>query len=155
MKSIDIQKVLWQDDQVALEAVRVVVFVQEQHVPVDIEMDDRDALCMHVLARHKRRPVGTGRIDIEKQGKIGRVAVLPEYRGRGMGKALMVALEAMAQRAGLGRVWVHAQVSAQGFYERQGYVAQGETFLEADIVHCRMTKPLGKHLQNASFAVKF
>ena len=155
MESIDIKTASWQADRLALEAVRVVVFVQEQNVPVDLEMDDRDALCTHVLARHKRRPVGTGRIDIEKHGKIGRVAVLPDYRGQGLGKALMVALEAMAQQAGLAQVRVNAQVSARGFYEKQGYVAEGETFLEAEIVHVRMIKPLGKHLQNSSFAVKF
>ena len=149
METIDIKTVSWQADRSALEDVRVIVFVQEQQVPVDIEMDDRDALCIHVLARDKRGPVGTGRIDIEKHGKIGRVAVLPEYREQGMGKALMVALEAIAQQAGLAQVWVNAQVSAQGFYEKQGYLAEGETFLEADIVHCRMTKALGKHLQNS------
>jgi predicted GNAT family N-acyltransferase len=149
MQTIDIKTASWQADHLVLEKVRVVVFVQEQNVPVDIEMDDRDAFCVHVLARHRRRPVGTGRIDIEKHGKIGRVAVLPEYRAQGMGKALMVALEAIAEQAGLMQVWVNAQVSAQGFYEKQGYAAEGETFLEADIVHCRMIKPLGKHLQNS------
>ena len=155
MPTFDINTVSWQADRQALEAVRVMVFVEEQRVPVDIEMDDRDAHCTHVLARHKGKPVGTGRVDIEKHGKIGRVAVLPQYRGQGMGRVLMVALEAIAQQAGLSQVWVNAQVSAQGFYEKQGYVAEGETFLEADIPHLRMTKALGKHLQNTSFAVKF
>ncbi len=98
MQTIDIKTASWQADHLVLEKVRVVVFVQEQNVPVDIEMDDRDAFCVHVLARHRRRPVGTGRIDIEKHGKIGRVAVLPEYRAQGMGKALMVALEAIADQ---------------------------------------------------------
>ncbi len=149
VQSIDIETVSWPRARAALEDVRVIVFVQEQRVPMEVEMDDRDAQCIHVLARDKCRPGGTGRIDIAKQGKIGRVAVLPGYRGQGMGQALMVALETVAQQAGLARVWVNAQVSAQGFYEKQGYVAEGETFLEADIVHCRMTKALGKHLQNA------
>ena len=142
MASIDIKTVSWQERKSDLECVRVIVFVQEQNVPVDLEMDDRDALCLHVLACVDQRPVGTGRVDIEKHGKIGRVAVLPQYRGQGIGKALMVALEAMAKEAGLTEVWLNAQISAQSFYQNQGYMACGDTFLEADIVHCRMTKTL-------------
>ncbi len=141
-QSIDIKTVSWQEGQAALEDVRMIVFVQEQNVAVDIEMDDRDAFCLHILAEDKRKPIGTGRIDIEKQGKIGRVAVLSEYRGQGIGKALMHALETLARQAGLSAVWLNAQISAQSFYEQLGYVTAGEQFLEAGIVHSRMTKRL-------------
>ena len=126
-----------------MKDVRVAVFVQEQNVPVDIEMDDRDDQCVHVLAQHNiSLPVGTGRIDLQYDGKIGRVVVLKAYRGRGIGVALMSALETIAQQAGLTHVWINAQISAQSFYQKQGYVASGDTFLEADIVHCRMSKRL-------------
>ena len=141
-QSLDIQSVSWQEGQSDLEAVRIVVFVKEQHVPQDIEMDDRDAFCLHVLAKDKAKPIGTGRIDIEKHGKIGRVAVLKERRGQGIGKAIMEALETMARRAHLSTVWLNAQTCAQSFYERQDYVPSGDTFLEADIPHCRMEKTL-------------
>jgi len=141
-QSLDIKTVFWQEGQSALEDVRTIVFVQEQNVPLDIEMDDRDAFCLHVLAEDKRTPIGTGRIDIEKQGKIGRVAVLPEYRGQGIGKSIMDALETMARKANLSAIWLNAQISAQSFYEQLGYVTSGEEFLEAGIVHCRMTKTL-------------
>ncbi|NQV32796.1 MAG: GNAT family N-acetyltransferase [Phycisphaeraceae bacterium] len=125
-----------------MKDVRVTVFVQEQNVPVDLEMDDRDEHCVHVLARQNREPVGTGRIDIQHQGKIGRLAVLQPYRHLGIGRAMMTALEAIAQQAGLTHVWLNAQISAQSFYQKQGYVGTGDTFLEADIVHCRMVKTL-------------
>ena len=68
--------------------------------------------------------------------------MLKAYRGRGIGVALMSALETIAQQAGLTHVWINAQISAQSFYQKQGYVASGDTFLEADIVHCRMSKRL-------------
>jgi len=141
-QSLEIQPVSWQEGQPDLEAVRIDVFVMEQHVPQDIEMDDRDASCLHVLAKDKTQPIGTGRIDIEKQGKIGRVAVLQEYRGQGVGKAIMDSLETMARKAHLSTVWLNAQISAQPFYEHQGYVPSGDTFLEANIPHCRMEKKL-------------
>jgi predicted GNAT family N-acyltransferase len=142
MESIDIKTASWHEGRSALKDVRVTVFVQEQNVPVDIEMDDRDGQCVHVLAQHNNLPVGTGRIDIQYQGKIGRLAVLQPYRGQGIGLAMMSALEAIAQKAGLTHVWLNAQISAMPFYQKQGYVASGDTFLEADIVHCRMAKTL-------------
>lgn len=142
MEDIDIKTVSWQESRRELEAVRVTVFVEEQNVPVDLEMDDRDALCAHVLAQQDGKPVGTGRIDLEHQGKIGRVAVLDTYRGRGIGKAMMSVLEGAARDAGLTTVWLNAQISAQSFYEALGYVASGDPFLEADIVHFRMQKTL-------------
>ena len=142
MEAMNVKTVSWQEEQSALKDVRVAVFVQEQNVPVDIEMDDRDDQCVHVLAQHNNLPVGTGRIDLQYDGKIGRVAVLKAYRGQGIGVALMSALEAIARQAGLTHVWINAQISALSFYQKQGYVASGDTFLEADIVHCRMTKSL-------------
>ncbi len=142
MESIDIKTASWHEERSALKDVRVAVFVQEQNVPVEIEMDDRDGQCVHILAKHNSLHVGTGRIDIQYQGKIGRLAVLKPYRGQGIGLAMMSALEAIAQKAGLTHVWLNAQISAQSFYQKQGYVASGDTFLEADIVHCRMEKSL-------------
>ena len=59
--------------------VRIEVFVDEQKVPIELEQDDRDTFCLHVLAIIDDQPIGTGRIDIEKGGKIGRIAVLSEF----------------------------------------------------------------------------
>lgn len=127
-------------DYAAIRAIRFEVFVDEQRVPPDTEMDERDGECSHVLAVDASgKPVGTGRLDLGLEGKIGRMAVLAPARGRGVGRAILEVLHGCAREAGLASVWCHAQVAAQPFYERAGYDAEGDTFLEADIVHVRMT----------------
>lgn len=133
-------------DYAALRAVRFAVFVDEQRVPADEELDERDAECLHVLASEGKTPIGTGRLDVAAGGKIGRVAVAAGHRGRGVGAALMHKLHALAAEHGLRAVWCNAQVSAIPFYERLGYrVADGERFFEAGIEHARMEAELNDH----------
>ncbi len=126
-----------------IESIRITVFVHEQKVPIEVEMDDRDQRCIHALARVGSTPVATGRIDLQDGGRIGRIAVLADYRRRGIGKAVMETLEQIARDHGLTQVWLHAQRSALPFYERLGYQAQGKEFYEAGISHRTMIKPLG------------
>ncbi len=126
-----------------LREVRTAVFIREQRVPWEIEMDERDASCIHVLARADGRPVGTARIDLEKDGKVGRVAVLRDYRRCGIGRRLMAELESIAGEYGLQRLWFHAQTSAIPFYEQIGYSAEGPEFSEAGIPHRTMSRRLG------------
>ncbi len=121
----------------ALLAVRLPVFVEEQGVPREIEADDRDAHCLHVLATAAGTPVATGRLDVAS-GKVGRVAVLAGWRGRGVGAAVMRQLHRLARGHGLTHVWCHAQRSAVPFYERLGYRAEGGEFEEAGIPHRAM-----------------
>lgn len=129
----------FETDYAAIRAVRFAVFVDEQRVPEDEEMDDRDACCLHVLAFDDERPVGTGRLDIAAGGKIGRVAVAASHRGRGVGTALMRKLHALAADNGVPQVWCNAQVAAVPFYERLGYrVVDEPTFFEAGIEHAKM-----------------
>lgn len=118
------------------------MFVDEQRVPAEIELDERDPVSIHVVASRDGEPIGTGRIDLGAGGKIGRVAVLGPYRGSGAGAALMATLHSVARTAGLRSVWCNAQVSALGFYERLGYRVAGEPFLEAGIEHRRMERSL-------------
>jgi predicted GNAT family N-acyltransferase len=125
-------------DHAAIRRVRFAVFVAEQGVPEEIELDDRDPACVHVLAFENAEPVGTGRVDLDAAGKIGRVAVLATARGRGVGTELMQQLHAIARDRGLPSVWCHAQVTAVPFYARLGYRASGERFAEAGIPHVRM-----------------
>jgi predicted GNAT family N-acyltransferase len=125
-----------------IRRIRYAVFVEEQHVPAAIEMDDRDPVCRHVLASIAGEPVGTGRIDLAKQGKIGRVAVVASHRRSGVGAALMDALHGIALRHGLTSAWCHAQLSAVPFYERIGYRAASDVFEEAGIPHVKMVRPL-------------
>lgn len=105
-------------------------------------MDDRDGECFHVLALADGAPIGTGRIDLAANGKVGRVAVLAAWRRSGVGRAIMDALHEIARQAALESVWCHAQVVAVPFYEQLGYRITSEPFIEADIEHVRMEMSL-------------
>src|SRR5262245_32316982 len=129
-------------DHADIRRVRFAVFVEEQRVSADIEIDDRDPRCMHVLASVGADPVGTGRIDLDHDGKIGRVAVLASHRRAGIGAALMAQLHDVAQRQGLATVWCNAQTSAVSFYQRLGYRVTSAPFWEAGIEHVRMEMAL-------------
>jgi len=121
-----------------LRFVRATVFIAEQNVPADIEFDDRDPLCRHVLVLEGAAPVGTGRLDVDYGGKVGRVAVIASRRRGGVGTAVMQRLHEIAREQHLPKVWCHAQLTAVPFYERLGYRAMGAVFDEAGIDHVRM-----------------
>jgi len=126
-------------DYASIRSVRFAVFVDEQQIPRELEMDDRDVHCMHWLARNERGvAIGTVRLDLGANGKVGRLAVLASERGQGVGRALMLALHELARARGLARVWCHAQISAVPFYESLGYRITSEPFAEAGIEHVRM-----------------
>jgi len=126
-------------DYASLHAVRFAVFVDEQKIPSDLEMDDRDAECHHWLATDERGDaIGTVRLDVGAHGKVGRLAVLARARGHGVGRALMLHVHELARARGLARVWCHAQISAAPFYEKLGYRIASEAFEEAGIEHVRM-----------------
>ncbi|GAB1595965.1 GNAT family N-acetyltransferase [Lysobacter claricitrinus] len=126
-----------------LRAIRDVVFVGEQRVPVELERDELDAACTHVLARDAEgRPIGTGRLA--PNGKIGRMAVLGDWRGRGVGRAMLLRLLDAARAAGLSDVMLHAQVDAERFYAADGFLPVGERFEEAGIVHQEMRRSLDR-----------
>ncbi len=120
------------------------MFVEEQGVPAEIEIDDADPRCVHVLAFFGESAVGTARIDFEHAGRVGRLAVTRPMRGRGIGTALMNRLHELARERGLDAVWCNAQIAAEPFYAKLGYAASGPRFLEAGIEHVRMVKPLSR-----------
>lgn len=125
-----------------LRRVRETVFVQEQQVPVEEEWDALDPLCQHVIARDASgQPIGTGRLTPER--KIGRMAVLNQWRGRGVGDAMLLALLDQARQRRWPEVSLHAQVSAETFYARHGFLPYGERFWEAGIEHQSMRRRLG------------
>jgi predicted GNAT family N-acyltransferase len=119
--------------------IRKAVFVIEQSVPEEIEMDDLDAVAQHVLAFVDGTAVGTGRITAE--GRIGRMAVLREYRGRGVGRDILLALVEIGRSYHIDRLCLSAQCHAIPFYERMGFVAQGGVYEEAGIPHRWMEQP--------------
>ncbi len=131
----------WSEDEAAIRHVREVVFIEEQAVAPDLEWDGLDAECVHALAETENRDVvGTGRLH--PGGKIGRMAVLRPWRQQGVGAAILAALVAQAQQRGHPEVYLHAQTRALAFYERQGFVAEGDEFDEAGIPHRLMRRIL-------------
>ncbi|MDI9239687.1 GNAT family N-acetyltransferase [Lysobacter sp. LF1] len=132
-----VEAIAFADGLSDLRAVRDVVFVQEQGVPVELERDALDPLCHHVIARDDQgRPIGTGRLTPDR--RIGRMAVLGEWRNRGVGEGLLKALLAQARALGWPEVTLHAQVPAMAFYARQGFLPYGERFVEAGLDHQSM-----------------
>jgi predicted GNAT family N-acyltransferase len=128
----------WDRHAAQLRYVRRQVFIEEQGVPEDKELDGRDAECAHVLALDGAgQPVGAGRL--ERSGKLGRMAVLPGARGAGVGAAMLNVLKARAAEWGVPIV-LHAQQGAIAFYARHGFVTRGEPFEEAGIVHREMVE---------------
>jgi predicted GNAT family N-acyltransferase len=137
------------EEREAVFAIRMRVFVEEQGVPPEEELDALDEVATHFLVRPALASpsapesiIGTARL-IDKgagTGKVGRVAVVSEHRGRGAGTALMRVLEQEARARGWERLVLDAQVTAIPFYARLGYVAVGEIFLDAGIEHRLMTK---------------
>jgi len=135
---VELQPATWSRDRDALQAVRRSVFIEEQRIPESDEWDDIDPVARHVLVVTKNRdPIGTGRL--EPTGKIGRVAVLPQYRGTGIGRLIMHHLVNHATELGFTKVYLHAQTAAEGFYARLGFRAAGPVFDECGIPHVRMS----------------
>lgn len=130
----------WQNHEATLCAIRYAVFVEEQGVPVEIELDEWDASVVHALAYDGEQPVGTGRLLPD--GRIGRMAVLKEARGQGVGVALLNALLGAAKNAGLVQVTLHAQTHAIGFYQKLGFEAYGDEFDDAGIPHRAMRREI-------------
>jgi len=141
--ALEIDRVTTDADMAAALGVRTRVFVDEQHVPIEEEVDRFDTASaegvVHVLGRLDGEPVATARLLLETHGDgyphIGRVAVLAEHRGRGYGRAVMEALHREARSRGVAGVTLAAQTHAIGFYEGLGYVARGPIYLDAGIEH--------------------
>lgn len=131
----------WDRHEEQLKKLRERVFIEEQGVPRDLEMDGLDAAAWHVLALNAAgQPVGCGRLL--PSGQIGRMAVLAELRGSGLGRRLLDTLVERAKALGLQRVFLHAQKRAVPFYRRAGFLPEGEEFLEAGIPHLAMALEL-------------
>jgi predicted GNAT family N-acyltransferase len=119
------------------------VFIEEQHVPEEIEMDDDDAHAFHALALLDGKPVGCGRfVAHDDEVKIGRMAVLPDLRTRGIGREILLYLMRIARERGYRHAVLHAQMTAEGFYLKNGYTPVGEVFEEAGITHRTMVREL-------------
>ncbi|MEX2581300.1 MAG: GNAT family N-acetyltransferase [Verrucomicrobiales bacterium] len=136
-----VELVDWDTHRTLLSSVRFRVFVEEQKVPEEMEVDEQDPGACHALATDgSGRAIGAARLLPD--GSIGRVSVLAEWRRRQVGTALMRALLRESAARGFAEVTLHAQVSSIPFYEELGFEAFGHTFEEAGILHRKMTKRL-------------
>ena len=130
----------WHEARERASPIRFEVFVREQRVPAEIELDDMDAKCLHALAFHQEKAVGTGRLLPD--GHIGRMALLKPYRGKGIGAAMLERLIEAARARGHREVALSAQVHAVPFYRAHGFVEEGAEYEEAGIVHQAMRRVL-------------
>lgn len=137
------------DNQELLDAclaIRTAIFVEEQGVPAEDEFDAYDALgteARHILLYVDGVPAASSRLRIvENVAKLERICVMMNYRKHGLGRVLIDKLEQMALDQGLKKAKLHAQVQASGFYERLGYAAASDVFMEDGIPHLLMTKQL-------------
>jgi predicted GNAT family N-acyltransferase len=132
----------WKELAKQARRVRETVFVEEQGVPRDIEMDEHDATSRHVIASDADGgAIGTGRLLLNgKPGHIGRMAVLADWRGKGVGRALLERLLEDAAGRNMRHLALHAQTQASGFYRRFGFVEEGPEFMEAGIPHRTMVR---------------
>lgn len=140
MNGIVVRRVNWDGgmDNAALRDIRRRVFIEEQRVPESLEWDEFDAVSQHLLAETETGiAIATGRLLPD--GHIGRMAVLPEWRRRGVGYAVLLVLIEAARARGDQSVRLHAQVHALGFYGKAGFVAEGPVFDDAGIPHRTMS----------------
>ena len=140
MGDFEVSIVNWKDKQAEIKSVRRAVFIEEQNVPESIELDGRDPDCHHVLACDSSGvAIGTARLD--SSGKIGRMAVLREYRGLGVGREMLAVIMDCGRASGIADFHLSSQVSAVGFYEKMGFRSSGGQFEEAGIQHINMKQP--------------
>ena len=122
-------------------AIRRKVFCEEQQIDESIETDGLDSSAIHVMLYYDDIPAATGRLLVMAQEfSIGRVAVLPEFRGKRLGDLVMRLLIRTAYNMGADKQWIHAQLPVRGFYEKLGFVPYGEVYEEAGIPHITMVR---------------
>ncbi|BAN48235.1 GNAT family N-acetyltransferase [Metapseudomonas resinovorans] len=138
MSEIHVRVADWQKDNADLRRIREAVFIAEQSVAPELEWDTEDVDAVHFLAFERDYAIGTARLLPD--GHIGRVSVLKDWRGLKVGDRLLQAAIAEAERRGLQRQMLSAQVHATAFYERHGFKVVSSEFLEAGIPHVDMVR---------------
>ena len=123
--------------------VRKTVFVEEQKVPMELEVDEYEKDATHIVAYENDKPVGAGRFRVKNgAAKVERICVLKEMRGHHVGLEIMKKIEALATSKGLTTLVLHAQTHAQSFYEKLGYQVTSGLFYDAGIPHVEMEKSI-------------
>ena len=139
----------WQEASQDAYLIREKVFIHEQGVPEDMELDEFDPTSKHALAYEDHVCVCTGRLVHlnSHHAQIGRMAVLSAFRNRGIGKVILSRLIALAKSEGVLTLTLHSQVSAIPFYAKMGFIAEGSIYDEAGIPHRNMILSLVKTIE--------
>ena len=139
----------WQEASQDAYLIREKVFIEEQGVPEDMELDEFDPTAKHALAYEGHLCVGTGRLVHlnSHHAQIGRMAVLRAFRNRGIGRAILSRLIALAKSEGVLTLTLHSQVSAISFYAKMGFIVDGPIYDEAGISHRNMILSLAKTIE--------
>jgi predicted GNAT family N-acyltransferase len=135
-----IELLSWEEARPHASPIRFAVFVEEQGVPREIELDEQDAVSLHAVAFEGAQPIATARLLPD--GHIGRMAVLKEWRGRGLGALMLKSLMNRAKERGNREILISAQVHAVPFYRAHGFIPEGGEYLEAGIRHQAMKRGL-------------
>lgn len=128
----------WQQSSRPLKQIRSAVFIEEQHVPAELEWDEFDQQSIHFLALHDNQAIATARL--KPDGQIGRMAVLHGYRHQGIGTKLLLSVLLHARNNGYSMVYLHAQKQAIDFYKKFELIKNGTEFIDAGILHQAMYK---------------
>ena len=129
----------WEDARELVKPIRIKVFILEQKVPEELEWDEYDETAWHAVAKSNHQVIGTGRLIINQSiAKIGRMAIDPEFRGKGIGMEVLKALINKGKEKGAQEFILHAQTHAIAFYAREGFEPYGPIFDEAGIPHVEM-----------------
>ena len=123
--------------------VRKIVFIDEQQVPEELELDEHDKTAIHFVGYEEKRLVAAARLRfVDGYGKLERICVLKEHRGKHYGKILMEAMEKTIREHGVDKAKLNAQTHAESFYSKQGYETVSDIFMDAGIPHVTMVKKL-------------
>jgi predicted GNAT family N-acyltransferase len=136
---MEVKRIFSRKELAKAYTIRKRVFVREQGVPEEIEIDRDDKRAIHFLALESGKAIGTARVVMRRgSAKIGRMAVLKAYRGRGIGTKLLKRAIVMAKKQGAQQIYLHAQVPVIGFYQAMAFQCIGPVFKEAGIPHRKM-----------------
>ncbi|GGE71477.1 GNAT family N-acetyltransferase [Priestia taiwanensis] len=123
--------------------VRTAVFVHEQHVPIEEEIDEHDATATHIVVYDNDNAIGAARLRlVDGYGKLERICIMKDYRSAGYGKHIVMKLEELAREQNMTKSKLNAQTQAEGFYKKLGYETVSDVFMDANIPHVTMTKQL-------------
>jgi len=131
IKIVDFEKSLPE-----IKEIRTKVFIEEQNVPAELEWDEFDSNSVHIIAYFDNKAVGTARLL--RDGHIGRMAVLIDFRNQGIGKNMLKFMVDLAHKKSMANIKLSAQEHATGFYEKQGFSISSDVYMDAGIPHYDM-----------------